>query len=104
MSAGHWTFLSNHSHVLVCIARDPTVRVRDIASDIGITERAVLRIISELKDAGYLDCDRVGRRNNYYIWLDKELRHELESGVTIRKVLKPLVKGSSLSTVDAAQR
>jgi predicted transcriptional regulator len=62
-----WTFLSNHGQVLLCIARDPDVRLREIGDQVGITERAVHRIVKELADAGYLRLERNGRRNRYTI-------------------------------------
>lgn len=104
MSAGQWTFLSNHSHVLVCIARDPLVRVRDMALQIGITERAVLRILGELKDAGFVLHERIGRRNQYSIAMDKELRHDLEQGVTVRDLLSELVPRSALNSASASKK
>jgi predicted transcriptional regulator len=63
----NWTFLSNHGQVLLCIARDPDVRLREIGDQIGITERAVHRIVGELADAGYVRRERNGRRNRYSI-------------------------------------
>lgn len=62
-----WTFLTNHAQVLVCIARDPGVRLRDIGERVGITERAAHRIVVELADAGYITRRRNGRRNQYTI-------------------------------------
>jgi hypothetical protein len=62
-----WTFLSNHGQVLLCIARDPDVRLRVIGEQVGITERAAYRIVRELSDAGYLRRQRNGRRNRYTI-------------------------------------
>jgi Transcriptional regulators len=62
-----WTFLTNHAQVLVCIARDPGVRLRDIGERVGITERAAHRIVAELADAGYITRERNGRRNYYTI-------------------------------------
>jgi hypothetical protein len=62
-----WTFLTNHAQVLVCIARDPGVRLRDIGERVGITERAAHRIVDELVDAGYLTRERRGRRSHYTI-------------------------------------
>ena len=62
-----WTFLTNHAQVLVCIAQDPGVRLRDIGERIGITERAAHRIVTELADAGYITRQRAGRRNYYSI-------------------------------------
>jgi predicted transcriptional regulator len=62
-----WTFLTNHAQVLVCIARDPGIRMRDIGERVGITERAAHRIVGELADAGYIARERNGRRNHYTI-------------------------------------
>ena len=62
-----WTFLTNHAQVLVCIARDPGIRLRDIGERIGITERAAHRIVVDLADAGYIERERTGRRNHYTI-------------------------------------
>lgn len=62
-----WTFLTNHAQALVCIARDPGIRLRDIGAGIGITERAAHRIVVELADAGYITRERNGRRNHYTI-------------------------------------
>lgn len=77
--AGQWTFLSNHAHVLIVLDGDPHARVRDIATRVGITERAVQRIVAELVADGYLDVSREGRRNRYHVHLDRPLRHPLES-------------------------
>jgi hypothetical protein len=62
-----WTFLTDHAQVLVCIAHDPGVRLRDIGERVGITERAAHRIVAELADAGYITRQRHGRRNHYTI-------------------------------------
>ena len=61
-----WTFLTNHAQVLVCIARDPGIRLRDIGERVGITERAAHRIVVELADAGYITRERNGRRNQWF--------------------------------------
>ena len=71
--AGKWTFLSNHAQVLLCIAQQPDARLRDIGQTVGITERAVHRIVVELGQAGYLTRERVGRRNRYSIAADLPL-------------------------------
>lgn len=68
-----WTFLSNHAQVLLCIAQDPGIRLRDIAEQVGITERAAHRIVTELDEAGYLARERDGRRNHYTISNDLPL-------------------------------
>lgn len=86
-TARSWTFLSNHAHVLVAIARNPELRQREIADQVGVTLGAVQRIIAELEAAGYLRHERVGRRNRYEIDLDQPLRHPLESHRTIVDLL-----------------
>ena len=87
-----WTFLSNHGHVLICLAQDPTARLRDIATRVGITERAVHKIVSDLQDAGILTKIRDGRRNHYQLHLDKPLRHPIEAHRTVRSLLDMLVE------------
>lgn len=86
----HWTFLTNHSHVIICLVRNPGMRVRDLAVEIGITERAVLRIVAELEAEGVLSKSKEGRRNTYTIDLDFPLRHPLESQYTLRQLAKSL--------------
>ena len=78
-----WTFLSNHGHVLVCIAEDPDARLRDIAGRVGLTERAVFGIVDELQANGYITRERVGRRNRYEVALDLPLRHAIEADRTV---------------------
>jgi DNA-binding IclR family transcriptional regulator len=62
-----WSFLTNHAQVLLCIAHDPGIRLREIGESVGITERAAHRIVGELADAGYISRERTGRRNHYTI-------------------------------------
>ena len=83
-----WTIFSNHAHVLVCIVRNPEERVRDIAHKVGITERAVHRIIGDLEQAGVITRERLGRRNRYSVSLDRPLRHPLEAHRTIAEVIR----------------
>lgn len=78
-TARDWTFLSNHAHVLVCLSRDPDQTLRAVAHQVGITERAVQRIVADLEQAEVLRRERVGRRNRYHLNLDRPLRHPLES-------------------------
>lgn len=83
-----WTFLTNHSHVLLCIAQDPGIRGRDIADRVGITERSAQSIIRELVDAGYLTRERVGRRNHYQIHPELPLRHPIERDREVAELLR----------------
>jgi predicted ArsR family transcriptional regulator len=78
-----WTFLTNHAHVLLCLSRDPDVRLRDLAVLVGITERAVARILGELVDDGYVDVVKEGRRNHYQVNASRPLRHPVEEGVAV---------------------
>ena len=87
-----WTFLSNHAHVLVCIAQDPDVRLREVAALVGITERAAQMIVADLEQAGYLTRERVGRRNRYHLTGRKRLRHPLEDHVAIGDLLGLLTR------------
>lgn len=89
-----WTFLSNHGHVLVCLARDPEARLRDVALAVGITERAVQKIVSDLEEAGVVERLRDGRRNRYRLHPERPLRHPIEAhrsvGALLGMVLNPL--------------
>ncbi|HLM52721.1 MAG TPA: winged helix-turn-helix domain-containing protein [Pseudoxanthomonas sp.] len=84
---GGWTFLSNHSHVLVCLAADGEQTLREVAEKVGITERAVQRIVGELEQAGVLRRQRDGRRNRYQIARHLPLRHPLEAHIRIGELL-----------------
>lgn len=82
--SGHrWTFLSNHAHVLICLALEPDLRLRDVALRIGITERAVQNLVSDLEAEGLLERHREGRRNTYELHLDRPLRHPIERHRTV---------------------
>jgi predicted transcriptional regulator len=82
-----WTFLTNHTQVLLCIARDGDVRTRDIAQMVGITERAAQRIVAELAEAGFISIERVGRRNRYAIDRESAMRHDAQAGHDIGELL-----------------
>jgi DNA-binding MarR family transcriptional regulator len=82
-----WTFLTNHSHVLICLAQDSEMRLRDVAEKVGITERAVQRIVAELEEGGILTRHRDGRRNHYEINPTIALRHPLEAHHTIAEII-----------------
>lgn len=96
-----WTYLSNHAHTILLLWREPDLRVRDIASLIGITERAVIRIIGELEAAGVIRRRREGRRNHYEIDGDSPLRHPLEKHVKLAELLE-LLKGPPGGVQEAA--
>ena len=83
----HWTFLTNHAHVLMCLAANPTIRLRDVAARVEITERAAQRIVTELEEAGYLVRVREGRRNHYQLNTEMPLRHPLDSDHRISELL-----------------
>ncbi len=85
-----WTFLTNHAHVLVCLAADPGLRVRDIATRVGITERAVVRILGDLVDAGYVVRRRTGRRNEYALRLDLPMRHPVEATTAVGALIEAI--------------
>jgi DNA-binding IclR family transcriptional regulator len=85
-----WTFLTNYAHVLLCIAADPEVRLRDVAAKVGITERATQRIVADLLSAGYLSSEKIGRRSYYRINRALPLRHPIESHNEIGNLLQLL--------------
>jgi len=87
-----WDFLTNHAHVLICVARDPGARLRDIADAVGITERATHRILSELVDAGYVLREKEGRRNRYEVVADIPLPHPLVRQRELGDLLQVLVE------------
>lgn len=86
-SSAGWTFLTNHTHVLVCLAGDSELRVRDLAQQVGITERAVQRILADLEAGGVLEREREGRRNRYHIREKSTLRHPLEAHCAVGDLL-----------------
>lgn len=88
--SSQWTFLTNHFHILLVLSREPTLRISDMSEKIGITQRAVQRILSELTEDGVLSIIKEGRRNRYTIDLNYHLRHPLESQHQIGKVLEIL--------------
>jgi DNA-binding MarR family transcriptional regulator len=82
-----WTFLTNHAQVLLCIARKQDITAREIAAEVGITERAVQRIVRDLGDAGYISHSRDGRQNHYEIHADRPMRHPAQQGFAVRELL-----------------
>jgi len=99
---GKWTLFSNHGHVLVCLARNNEARLRDVAADVGITERAVQKIVRELQDARFITISKHGRCNRYRINSRKALRHDLESHCTVGKLLQLLVRTDTVESEPAA--
>ena len=93
-----WTFLSNHTHVLVCLAAGGDPLLRDVAAQVGITERQVQRIVAELEAAGVLRRERDGRRNVYAIDTAVPLRHALESHCRIGELLALVTPAPSAAT------
>jgi DNA-binding MarR family transcriptional regulator len=83
-----WTFLTNHAHVLFCIAQDPEVRLRDVSARVGITERAVQRIVTDLEEEGYLAVSKEGRRNRYQVRSDRPLRHTIERHRSVEALIE----------------
>lgn len=90
--AGHWEFLTNHAHVLLCVVHDPGMRLRDIAEKVGITERGAHKILSQLVEEGYVRRERRGRRNNYEVRTDLPLRHPLVQEQEIGELLGVLLR------------
>jgi predicted transcriptional regulator len=82
-----WRFVTNHTQVLLTIARDPDVRLRDIAEMVGITERAAQRIVGDLVESGYVTSERIGRRNRYLVNRGIEMRHRQQLGHEIGELL-----------------
>jgi DNA-binding Lrp family transcriptional regulator len=93
---GDWTFFSNYGHVLVCLERDHSIRLRDVAREVGITERAVQKIVRDMQDAGFITVTKQGRNNRYRINKRKTLRHSLESHCTVGKLLALISKAPAV--------
>lgn len=91
-----WTFFSNHGHVLVCLAQDPNARLRDVAQAVGITERAVQKIVADLEAAEIVVRERDGRRNHYRVHTDKPLRHPIEAHRSVGALLGMLLDRAEL--------
>jgi predicted transcriptional regulator len=82
-----WRFVTSHTQVLLCLARNPEIRIRDVAALTGITERAAQRIIADLVEAGFVERTRVGRRNHYVVRTDLKMRHPLQQDYEIGELL-----------------
>jgi len=99
-----WTLFSNHGHVLVCLARDNEMRLRNVADAVGITERAVQKIVRELQEAGFIEVTKHGRCNRYVINTRKTLRHKLESNCPVGKLLQLITSREKRALKPAAAR
>lgn len=99
---GGWTFLTNHAHVLFVLAQDPLARHRDVAAQVGITERAVVRIVGELVAAGYVSVTREGRRNHYAVHGDRPLRHPIERHRRAQDLVDLVLHGAAGTAAGAA--
>jgi DNA-binding MarR family transcriptional regulator len=97
-----WTFFTNHAHALLCVARDPGIRHRDLAARVGITERAAQRIVADLVEGGYLSVAREGRRNRYQLHPELPLRHPVEQDHQIGEILAVLTRPASGSPEQPA--
>lgn len=92
----HWTFFTNYGHILFLVAQNPSIAVKDIASKVGITERAALRILSDLAKDEFINVTKKGRCNSYTVNTDMNLRHEIEQNCKIDDIIK-LIKKSNKS-------
>ncbi|KLU04818.1 hypothetical protein RISK_003086 [Rhodopirellula islandica] len=86
--AARWTFLTNHAHVLIVLHAQPDQVLREVAVQVGITERAVQRIVQDLEDEGFIRREKVGRKNHYEVLTDQALRHPIEAHRHIGDLLK----------------
>ena len=105
---GDWTLFSNYGHVLVCLAGNSRIRLREVAAEVGITERAVQKIVRDLQEAGYVSVSKQGRCNRYRINRRKSLRHPLESHCNVGRLLSLIAAGApatdaTMAEVDAAE-
>jgi len=91
-STTRWTFLTNHAHVLALLDANPEMILRDVATRVGITERAVQHIVHDLVEEGFIERKRVGRQNHYRVMADRSLRHPIEAHRTIGDLLKLINK------------
>ncbi len=97
-TTANWTFLTNHAQVLLCIADDPGIRLREIGDRVGITERAAHGIVVELEASGYIQRRREGRRNRYTIKAQRRLPDAVANGQRVGELLALLVQGPTPAT------
>ena len=103
-SGSDWTFFSNYAHVLVCLAQNPHVRLRDVAARVGVTERTALRLVTQLDEADILSRVKEGRRNHYIINTDKHLRHPIEAHCTVGELLGIILDRAEMRELENARR
>jgi predicted ArsR family transcriptional regulator len=102
-----WTFLTNYSHVLLTIAAEPEIRIREVADRVGITERAAQRILADLVESGHLEIEKVGRRNRYSVNASLSLRHPIERENQVSALLalvRPDGKGTFGDAIQPKKR
>lgn len=87
-TTGSWTFLTNHAHVVILLSEETDLPLREVASRVGITERAVQRIVADLEAADILSHIKVGRKNSYSVNAQAMLRHPVEAHCSIGNLLK----------------
>jgi DNA-binding IclR family transcriptional regulator len=102
-----WKFITNHAQVLLCVARDPEIRLREIAETCGITERAAHRIVADLEEGGYISRERIGRRNRYEFHPEVAMRHPqfghtLLRDISMGDLMAPLLAQGSNGARDEA--
>ena len=90
-----WTFLTGHGHALIVVTRDPNVRLREIAADLGVTERTAQTIVNDLVDAGYVARTRVGNRSRYEVRMERPFRHPVERDHAVGELLSVLVSDAA---------
>ena len=101
---GSWSFLTNHAQVLICLAQNPDIRLREVGDAVGITERAAHRIVTDLIAAGYVSRARVGRRNRYTVQYDLPLPDPLARGQKVGDLLEVLADARSPQDVETTAR
>jgi hypothetical protein len=97
-----WTFLSNHGHVLICLAEDPEMLLRNVAARVGITERSAQQIVADLEAARVIRRHRHGRRNRYVVLRDSHFRHPVEAGVTVGEFIDLVMASQEAAELEAA--
>lgn len=96
-----WTFLSSHAHVLICLAENPQAKLRDLADRVGVTERTIMRLITQLDQAGFLKRSRRGRCNHYEIIAREPLRHPIEARCTVEMLLQTVLGANQKDPTDS---